>query len=161
MYVCVARHIGTAIGLSTVIRAVPHHVRVQQRSLPDDVMSRVGMTDGDWLMVGEKDAANDKLCAAIFEIACVAHAHLQKARDMLPQLPSDAAAALLPAVRRCPPCLATDGAHRRRVVQVPARRYLDQLQAADFNLSHPTLRSTTNTLGLQKDLLAAVFYNNF
>jgi len=38
------RHVGTAVGLVTTIRGIPHHVRMQHISLPASVMQSVRRT---------------------------------------------------------------------------------------------------------------------
>lgn len=60
---------------------------------------QVGLSDSMLLKVGEDSAAADKLCAAVFEIACGAHAHMSHADELASQLPAEANAAFLPAVR--------------------------------------------------------------
>ena len=57
------------------------------------------MTDGELQKISdETPETHEKLAAAVFEVACVAHAHIETARDLAPEVPSEANAALLPAV---------------------------------------------------------------
>jgi len=58
------------------------------------------MSEGDWVKLGEDEAAGAKLVDAVYTVACSAHAHLARATELAEakDFPSDAISALLPAV---------------------------------------------------------------
>ena len=128
---------------------------------------QVGLSDSMLLKVGEDSAAADKLCAAVFEIACGAHAHMSHADELASQLPAEANAAFLPAVRLL---VARKWMIRHHgggltallsFVQVPARRYLAALERANFDLLSPSMAPPRHHLRLQAALLAATIRNTF
>ncbi|KQK20044.2 NADH dehydrogenase (ubiquinone) complex I, assembly factor 6 [Brachypodium distachyon] len=109
-----ASHIGKASGLLLLLKALPHHVNKQGKIpyIPASVAEECGLLrqEGDRSEVRMGDALPD----AVFKVASVAEAHLQKARELASSLPAQAAPVLLPAV--------------------PTQVLLDSLRCREFNV---------------------------
>jgi NADH dehydrogenase [ubiquinone] 1 alpha subcomplex assembly factor 6 len=114
-----ASHIGKALGLMTIIKALPYNARVRQLNLPMDVTVRVrailllnvlirqfsavcvvllrqhGLVTEDVF----KGEFTQPLHEAVYEVANLAKTHLDMGREMKSQLKYPAQVALLPAVR--------------------------------------------------------------
>lgn len=109
-----ASHIGKASGLLLLLKALPHHVNKQGKIpyIPASVAEECGLLrqEGDRSEVRMGDALPD----AVFKVASVAEAHLQKAQELASSLPAQAAPVLLPAV--------------------PTQVLLDSLRCREFNV---------------------------
>ena len=116
-----ASHIGKASGLLLLLKALPHHVSKQGKIpyIPASVAEECGLLarEGGRTEVRMGDALPD----AVFKVASVAEAHLQKARELAASVPAEAVPVLLPAV--------------------PAQVLLDSLRRREFNVFDSRLSS--------------------
>ncbi|KAM0920498.1 hypothetical protein ACQ4PT_007466 [Festuca glaucescens] len=116
-----ASHIGKASGLLLLLKALPHHVSKQGTIpyIPASVAEECGLLTqaGGRSEVRMGDALPD----AVFKVASVAEAHLQKARELTASVPAEAIPVLLPAV--------------------PAQVLLDSLRRREFNVFDSRLSS--------------------
>ncbi|GFP90571.1 NADH dehydrogenase (ubiquinone) complex i assembly factor 6 [Phtheirospermum japonicum] len=104
-----ASHIGKASGLALLLRSLPYHAERNRRFpyIPADVAER-HMLD-----------SREGLSGAVFEMASVANAHLEKARGLAGTVPGEARSVLLPAV--------------------PAEVVLETLRRVQFDVFDPRL----------------------
>ncbi|XP_046463492.1 NADH dehydrogenase (ubiquinone) complex I, assembly factor 6-like [Daphnia pulex] len=117
-----ASHIGRAQGLVTLLRAIPYNSKRQQVYVPLDLLVQHKVSQNDFLRGSDDKKVKD----LIFDVASTANAHIQKARTIIPKVPSEAKIALMP------------------LISVDS--YLDQLRAADFNVFDPKLSQRNNLL---------------
>ncbi|EPS61905.1 hypothetical protein M569_12890, partial [Genlisea aurea] len=103
-----ASHIGKASGIALILKSLPHHAKRNQHSqyIPSRLAEKHGLL--------ENQKSMDCLCNAVFDMASVAHSHLQKARELAASVPSEACRVLLPAV--------------------PAQVILDTLHSVEFDV---------------------------
>lgn len=95
-----ASHIGKALAIVTLLRATPFHCASGYRWFPDAVMGQHGLSEGMLFGAAAEDAdpaVRERICGAVYDLACVAHSHLRHARDMESRVPDAAVPALLPA----------------------------------------------------------------
>lgn len=116
-----ASHIGKASGLLLLIKSLPYHAnRNQQFSyIPVKVAEKHGLLvkQGDRLEI--RTDSREKLTDAVFDMASMANAHLQKARALADTVPKEAIKILLPAV--------------------PSQVILDSLSRVRFDVFDPRL----------------------
>ncbi|KAF7810140.1 NADH dehydrogenase (ubiquinone) complex I, assembly factor 6 [Senna tora] len=122
-----ASHIGKASGILLLLKALPYHASHNRHFsyIPAKVASKHGLL----VKKGDQEICVDSregLCDAVFEIASVANAHLQKARKLAESVPAEAIPVLLPAV--------------------PAQVLLDSLSRVQFDVFDPRL--TRGVLGI-------------
>ncbi|CAA0829253.1 Terpenoid synthases superfamily protein [Striga hermonthica] len=120
-----ASHIGKASGLALLLRSLPYHAGRNRHFLyvPADVAKKHG------LLVNKSENLVDSregLCSAVYEMASVANAHLQKARELAETVPVEARPVMLPAV--------------------PTQFVLDTLRRVQFDVFDPRL--TRGILGV-------------
>lgn len=118
-----ASHIGKASGLLLLLKSLPYHTNRNRLSsyIPIEVASKQGLLI-DHKKFGEREIRMDSrenLCNAVFEMASVANAHLEKARELVGKVPIEARPVLLPAV--------------------PCQVLLDSLRGANFDVFDPKL----------------------
>lgn len=109
-----ASHIGKASGLLLLLKALPHHVSKQGRIpyIPASIAEECGLLTREG---GRSEVRmGDELPDAVFKVASVADAHLQKARELASSVPAEAIPVLLPGV--------------------PAQVLLDSLRRREFNV---------------------------
>ncbi|XP_066357914.1 uncharacterized protein [Miscanthus floridulus] len=93
-----ASHIGKASGLLLLLKALPHHVNKQGTVpyIPASVAEECGLLTREG---GRSEVRMDeRLPDAVFKVASVAEAHLQKARELASSVPKEAIPVLLPAL---------------------------------------------------------------
>ncbi|KAJ7944782.1 NADH dehydrogenase (Ubiquinone) complex I, assembly factor 6 [Quillaja saponaria] len=122
-----ASHIGKASGLLLLLKSLPYHAsrNLHFSYIPVKVASKHGLLVKQG---GQQEILIDSregLCDAVFEMASVANAHLQKARKLAESVPTEALPVLLPAV--------------------PAQVLLDSLTRVQFDVFDPRL--TRGVLG--------------
>ncbi|KAI4357167.1 hypothetical protein L6164_001133 [Bauhinia variegata] len=116
-----ASHIGKASGILLLLKSLPYHASRDRHFcyIPTKVASQHGLL----VKQGGREEVHlnsrEGLCDAVFEIASVANAHLQKARSLAESVPSEALPVLLPAV--------------------PAQVILDSLSRTQFDVFDPRL----------------------
>ncbi|KAH8361219.1 hypothetical protein KR200_003798 [Drosophila serrata] len=108
-----ASHLGKALGIATLLRAIPHAGRQQAVCVPLEVLVRHGVSQ-ERVIRGRSDDKGVEEC--IFEVASAANTHLKLARKLHDQVPRPVRKIFLPAV-------ATDA-------------YLERLRRANFQLTH-------------------------
>lgn len=104
-----ASHLGKAIGLSALLRGTTAHAKQRRCYFPSDACARRGVSTESVYRLEPSEGARD----VAHEVATVAKAHLDSARAMAERIPSDAKPFFLQAV--------------------PVGRYLDALEARDFD----------------------------
>lgn len=104
-----ASHLGKAIGLSALLRGTTAHAKQRRCYFPSDACARRGVSTESVYRLEPSEGARD----VAHEVASVAKAHLDSARAMEERIPSDAKPFFLQAV--------------------PVGRYLDALEAKDFD----------------------------
>jgi len=135
-----ASHIGKAMGLTTMIRAIPYHIHQGRLSLPLNIVDQTKIPINDTL----KGKSTPQLEEAIFQIASVAKDHIHHARRFHNQVPSSAKPVLLPVV--------------------PCDMYLDRLQKHHFNIFAPNFSSSLTSwqrLGLIGTLYSYKFRGTY
>ena len=90
-----ASHLGKAQGLITLIRALPHHCKSKQVYIPTELTANHNITS-EMLFRNE---FSPEIGEAVYELASLAHGHIEMAREITPSLPKDAYLAFLPTVR--------------------------------------------------------------
>ncbi|KAH8287715.1 hypothetical protein KR054_011853 [Drosophila jambulina] len=108
-----ASHLGKALGIATLLRAIPHAGRQQAVCVPLEVLVRHGVSQ-ERVIRGRSDDKGVEEC--IFEVASAANTHLKLARKLHDQVPRPVRKIFLSAV-------ATDA-------------YLERLRRANFQLTH-------------------------
>ncbi|GAA0175311.1 hypothetical protein LIER_28503 [Lithospermum erythrorhizon] len=95
-----ASHIGKASGILLLLKALPYHASRNRH--PSYIPTKVADKSGLLVKAGGRSEihidSRENLCNAVFEMASVANAHLQKARNLAASVPSEANPVLLPAV---------------------------------------------------------------
>ena len=81
------------------------------------------------------------LTSAVFEIASLAHGHLEEAKKLFPVLPRQSISVLFPSVR--------------------CKIFLDALLKADFNPYHPSLLENPSNFWYQIRLLRYFYFKTF
>ncbi|XP_054730589.1 NADH dehydrogenase (ubiquinone) complex I, assembly factor 6 homolog [Anastrepha obliqua] len=105
-------HLGKAQGIATLLRAIPYKGRSQALNIPQEVLIKHGVSQERIV----RDKAEDKgVEECIFEMASVAHQHLEKARNLMDKVPKDVRKFFLPSI--------------------PVARYLERLRKANFRLT--------------------------
>ncbi|KAK2141392.1 hypothetical protein LSH36_1109g00039 [Paralvinella palmiformis] len=120
----VASHVGKAIGVTTLVRAVPHHAQKRQVYLPTDLMIQHEVSQEDIIRGCQDQRVKD----LIYDVASIAHQQLKVAREMKSSLPKNTYLALL-STASC-------------------ELYLKALQRVDFNVFDPRLQGRNNWLPL-------------
>eukprot|EP01119_Soliformovum_irregulare_P017284 TRINITY_DN5111_c0_g1_i1.p1 TRINITY_DN5111_c0_g1~~TRINITY_DN5111_c0_g1_i1.p1 ORF type:complete len:331 (-),score=66.26 TRINITY_DN5111_c0_g1_i1:95-1087(-) len=111
----VASHVGVAMGLVTLLRATPHNASQRRCYFPLNLMAQHSVSE-EKLFRGEPDKGIEEV---VFEVASIAKLHMDKAKELAPQIPRPAMTVLFPGV------IADD--------------YLVRLQNKGFNVFDPDL----------------------
>ncbi|EFA85791.1 UPF0551 family protein [Heterostelium album PN500] len=111
-----ASHLGRAMGIMTLIRGTPFHIKTRKIYIPASLTTKYGIVT-ERLYQGEDEQVL-KLKEAIFEMASVAKIHLEKARSFKVPAP----------------------AHEAFLCAEFADDFLERLRKSDFNIFDPTLR---------------------
>ncbi|GAB4857039.1 hypothetical protein Ancab_014949 [Ancistrocladus abbreviatus] len=116
-----ASHIGKASGLLLLLRSLPYHTSRHRHFayIPSKLAAKHGLLIQQGGQTEIRMDNHEGLCDAVFEIASVANAHLQKARELAKSVPVEAVPVLLPAV--------------------PAQVLLDSLSRVQFDVFDPRL----------------------
>ncbi|XP_052210710.1 uncharacterized protein LOC127813660 [Diospyros lotus] len=117
-----ASHVGKASGLLLLLKSLPYHASRSHHFsyIPAQVAAKHGLLDNQGGQPQIRMDSREGLCDAVFEMASVANAHLQKARELAGTVPMEARPVLLPAV--------------------PAQVVLDSLTRAHFDVFDPRMR---------------------
>ncbi|KAJ8920764.1 hypothetical protein NQ315_004904 [Exocentrus adspersus] len=125
-----ASHLGKAQGIVQQLRSIPFSRRINFLPVPQDILVKNSVSQEEVL----RGKGSDRLNECIFQIACQAHQHLMKARNLKDNIPKEGRAALLPAV--------------------PVFIYLDRLQKVNYDVFHPSLNNRS------WKLLPVLWYSN-
>jgi len=118
-----ASHLGISISISTLLRALPYHAAKGRMVIPADITARHGVNQEEvFRRGGDAQGIED----AVFEFATVANDHLMTALQMFKEEGLDGRVP----VKARPAFL--NG--------IPARIYLERLEAVNFNAFDPTLQ---------------------
>ncbi|KAL5277134.1 NDUFAF6 family protein [Megaselia abdita] len=123
-------HLGKAQGLTNLLRAIPYRGRSEALNIPQEVLMKQGVSQERII----RDKVGDKAVEeCIFEIASVAHQHLEKSRNLSDKVPKEVKQLFL--------------------ASYAIERYLERLRQVNFRLSDQKV--------LQRDqMLPAVFLWN-
>ncbi|RUS88321.1 hypothetical protein EGW08_003892 [Elysia chlorotica] len=80
-----ASHLGKAQGIVTAIRATPFHASKRRVFLPTDILSKHRVSQEDIIRGNSSQPVKD----AVFDVASIAHQHLEKARSLKSSLPPE------------------------------------------------------------------------
>lgn len=117
-----ASHLGKALGLVTHLRSIPYYASKGKVLLPLDLSAKYGVVQQQ-LLTGQ---TSEPLHACVHDIASQAYVHLNTAKSMISELPSNLRPAFLPYVS----CSNN----------VYAKAYLDKLERVDFNPLNKSLQ---------------------
>ncbi|CEG37048.1 Phytoene synthase [Plasmopara halstedii] len=115
-----AEHAGVAIGLVTLLRGTPYHSSRKLSYLPTDIMKKHCVSVEDLVAAVEDSKLGEKAAPVVFDVACRAMEHLNKARSMQNEIPSKSRNVFLQLVS--------------------SWLYLKDLEAANFNAFVPELQ---------------------
>lgn len=116
-------HLGKAQGIVNMLRSIPQLTRGQAMPIPQEILMRHGVSQ-ERIIRSKNDNKGVEEC--VFEVATLAHQHLEKARALLKSLPKETKPFLLPGVA--------------------VGRFLDRLRHVNFDLTHQTLIQRDSTL---------------
>ncbi|XP_067641575.1 NADH dehydrogenase (ubiquinone) complex I, assembly factor 6 homolog [Eurosta solidaginis] len=105
-------HLGKSQGITTLLRAIPYKGRNQALNIPHEVLIKHGVSQERVMREKTGDKGVEE---CIFEVATVAHQHLEKARSLMDKVPRDARKLFLPSIA--------------------VERYLERLRQASFRLT--------------------------
>lgn len=89
-----ASHIGKAQGIVNQLRTLPLAKHFKSITLPKEILAKHKVSEEDIY----RGKSSEQLSECTFEVASRAYQHLQKARNLMDQVPKEARCALLPAV---------------------------------------------------------------
>lgn len=123
-----ASHVGKASGILLLLKSLPYHAGRNRHFsyIPTSIASKHGLLVKEGGQEMRWVDSRNGLCNAVYEMASIANAHLQKARKLAESVPSEALPVLLPAV--------------------PAQILLDSLSRVQFDVFDPRL--TRGVLGI-------------
>lgn len=116
-------HLGKAQGIVNMLRSIPQLTRGQAMPIPQEILMRHGVSQERIIRAKNSDKGVEE---CVFEVATLAHQHLEKARALLKSLPKEAKPFLLPGVA--------------------VGRFLDRLRHVNFELTHQKLMQRDSTL---------------
>ncbi|XP_019558491.2 NADH dehydrogenase (ubiquinone) complex I, assembly factor 6 homolog [Aedes albopictus] len=127
-----ASHLGKAQGIVNLLRSIPYQERRNVVPVPQEVLMQHGVNQERVLRNRKEDKGVEEV---IFQLAGLAHQHLEKARKLAGSMPKQAKPVLLPGVA--------------------TGRYLERLRRANFHLTDSRL--------LQKDAMLplVIYWNHF
>ncbi|KAF9931414.1 NADH dehydrogenase (ubiquinone) complex I, assembly factor 6 [Linnemannia zychae] len=112
-----ASHMAKAMGIATMLRAFPFHMRQNRMIIPAEITAKHNLSQE---ALFRNPAITPALQDATLEVATAAHTHLATAQSYMDNLPREA----LPVL----------------IAGVPTESYLNQLEKADFNPLAPNLQ---------------------
>ncbi|XP_067006813.1 NADH dehydrogenase (ubiquinone) complex I, assembly factor 6 isoform X2 [Anabrus simplex] len=117
-----ASHLGKAQGITNLIRSIPHNAQHRVIPLPQDVLVKHSVSQ-EMVVRGSREKP---LRDVIFDVACRARQHLDKARSLSSDVPKSAHVIFLPAIT--------------------IDSYLEKLQQSDFDVFDGSLQQRNNFL---------------
>lgn len=125
-----ASHLGKAQGITNLLRSVYLQRSHQHLPIPQEILIKHGISQERFYRSKENDKGVEDV---VFEIATLAHQHLEKAEALLLKVPKDSKIAFFP--------------------RFPTKRFLERLRRVNFNL-------TDKSIGKRDNLLPLVLYWN-
>lgn len=121
-----ASHVGKALGIASILRALPHHWQQRRLFLPLEVCQHYGLVpEKVFQTYGKKEAGAvhpgmmPEAREVVYQMACHANEHIKHARPLISQLPAQLIPAFLPVL----------------IVE----KILEKLLAVQFDVFHPKL----------------------
>lgn len=128
-----ASHLGKAQGITNILRGIyAQRSRSQYLPVPQEILMKHGVSQERFFRSKPDDKGVEEV---VFEIATLAHQHLEKSLALLTQVPKQSKILFLPSVT--------------------SQRYLERLRRANFNLIDKSLGVRDNLLPL------ALYWNKF
>jgi NADH dehydrogenase [ubiquinone] 1 alpha subcomplex assembly factor 6 len=127
-----ASHLGKAQGITNILRSI--HIqttRSQYLPVPQEILMQHGVSQEKFIRSPEDKGVSD----VVFDVATLAHQHLEKSLNLMSKIPKESTVCFLPAVA--------------------TQRYLERLRRANFNLAEKSLTVRDNLLPL------ALYWKNF
>jgi NADH dehydrogenase [ubiquinone] 1 alpha subcomplex assembly factor 6 len=119
-----ASHLGKAIGITNILRSIyTQHTRQQYLPIPQEILMKHGVSQERFYRSLKDDKGVEEV---VFEVATLAHQHLEKSLKLIPKVPKEAKLVFLPSVA--------------------CKRYLERLRLANFNLSDKILATRDSLL---------------
>jgi NADH dehydrogenase [ubiquinone] 1 alpha subcomplex assembly factor 6 len=125
-----ASHLGKAQGITNLLRSIYLQQSYQHLPIPQELFIKHGVSQERFF----RSKLNDKAVEdVVFDVATLAHQHLEKSQNLMSKVPKEAKIAFLPSI--------------------PTKRFLERLRTVNFNL-------TDKRLGKRDNLLPLVLYWN-
>ncbi|KAK3919118.1 NADH dehydrogenase (ubiquinone) complex I, assembly factor 6 [Frankliniella fusca] len=118
-------HLGKAQGLTNLIRSVPYYAKRKIVIIPQDILLQHRVSHENIIRGGCDKPIRD----AVFDVACRANSHVDKALSLIDQIPNRLFRHLLPVI--------------------PLKSYLEKLRLADFDVFHPNLQLRDTALPIK------------
>lgn len=125
-----ASHLGKAQGISNLLRSIYSQRSHQHLPIPQELFIKHGCSQERFFRSKADDKAVENV---VFEIATLAHQHLEKSKALMSKVPKEGKITFFPSI--------------------PTKRYLERLRRVNFNL-------TDKSLGTRDNLLPLVLYWN-
>lgn len=126
-------HLGKAQGITNILRSIlTQKTRSQYLPLPQEILMKHGVSQERFMRQKPDDKGVEDV---VFDVATIAHQHLEKSIALVSKVPKQAQVVFLSAV--------------------PSRRFLERLQQKKFNLSDKSLGARDHMLPL------ALYWNKF
>ena len=126
-----ASHLGKAQGITNILRSIYGQMsRSQFLPIPQEILMKHGVSQERFFRAKPNDKGVEEV---VFEIATLAHQHLEKSFALMSKVPKESKIVFLPSVT--------------------SRRFLERLRRVNFNL-------TDKSLGVRDNLLPLTLYWN-
>ncbi|KAG5684885.1 hypothetical protein PVAND_014095 [Polypedilum vanderplanki] len=125
-----ASHLGKAQGISNLLRSIYSLRSYQHLPIPQELLIKHGISQERFYRSKENDKAVEN---TVFDVATLAHQHLEKSIALMSKVPKEAKILFLP--------------------MVSTKRFLEKLRKVNFNL-------TDKSIGKRDNLLPLVLYWN-
>eukprot|EP00008_Paramoeba_atlantica_P008953 CAMPEP_0201476522 /NCGR_PEP_ID=MMETSP0151_2-20130828/1721_1 /ASSEMBLY_ACC=CAM_ASM_000257 /TAXON_ID=200890 /ORGANISM="Paramoeba atlantica, Strain 621/1 / CCAP 1560/9" /LENGTH=171 /DNA_ID=CAMNT_0047856919 /DNA_START=535 /DNA_END=1050 /DNA_ORIENTATION=- len=126
-----ASHLGKAMGISTILRGLHHHLENRQNYLPHQLLAHSGLNLEDYSKGAKDDPSfQKKLSDVVYEVASIAKSHLDVSKGMCQDIPKVNRPFFLPAL------LCED--------------FLLTLEKVNFDGLHPSLMKPTSPSSLMR-----------
>lgn len=124
-----ASHLGKALGITNILRSIyTQHTRTQFLPIPQEILMKHGVSQERFYRNHDGDKGVEEV---VFEVATLAHQHLEKSKKLMPKVPKDARLVFLSSVA--------------------CKRFLERLRFANFNL-------VDKSLGVRDSMLPLALY---
>jgi NADH dehydrogenase [ubiquinone] 1 alpha subcomplex assembly factor 6 len=125
-----ASHLGKAQGISNLLRSIYVQRSHQHLPIPQELLIKHGISQERFYRSKDNDKGVEDV---VFEIATLAHQHLEKSTALMPKVPKEARISFLP--------------------MIATKRFLEKLRRVSFNL-------TDKSVGKRDSMLPLVLYWN-